>query len=396
MLSVLVGLLNMFLTIKNQIPKALNSMTRSISFLIPSMNGGGAEKVTMLLANELSSRGWNVALIMAKREGPYLERLAPNIRVIILKKRNVSRNVFEISTYLRKEKPEIFYSSMMYVNVIAALATKISGFKGKLILSEHSHVSTNLRTGSNKIFKLIFAIAKLIYRYADAIICVSDGVKTDLLSLIKGIKTAYVIHNPIEEATNSHVHELDGRFRIISIGRLDVDKNFKLLIEGFSGVLATLDNKDNYELVILGEGNERHNLERLIDSLDIRKQVLLPGFVKNPGDYLNRSNLFVFTSSREGFGNVIVEALGYGLPVISTDCFSGPSEILKDGEIGRLIPVGDLEMLKKVMLEEIGKPRTDSEVQARKTRAKEFSVAKITDRYEQVFDDLQYGRNEHR
>ncbi|MFA6275989.1 MAG: glycosyltransferase [Pedobacter sp.] len=358
---------------------------KDITFLIPSMNGGGAEKVTMLIANELCARGWMVTLLMSKLEGPYLDRLDRDIKIELLKKRNISKNLLEITAYLRKNKPTIFYSSMMYVNVIAGLAAKLAGYKGKLYFSEHSHVSTSIATNKGLTFKVIFTLAKLLYKDPNAIVCVSEGVKEDLTSIIKKIKRTIVINNPVENLFMPIERRSDDKYRLISIGRLDRDKNFKLLIEAFAEVLKEVDNSDTYELYILGEGYERKNLENLISSLNLSTKVFLPGFVNSPREMLNSSDLFVFPSVREGFGNVLVEALSCGLPVIAADCKSGPAEILLNGKVGVLVPIHDKEKLKMAIIDEITSPNQTSSKETRMERANDFSIHAIVNKYENLF-----------
>lgn len=356
---------------------------KDITFLIPSMNGGGAEKVTMLLANELCIRGWKVKMLLSKKEGPYLSKLHPNISIQVLKHRNISKNIFQIASFLRKEKPSIFYSSMMYVNVIAGLSAKLAKFEGALFFSDHSHVSSTILRNKSKVVKIIFFLAKYIYRRANEVICVSEGVKTDLQKLITGVHRISVINNPIE-LHNFQTKALDKEQslkKIISIGRLDRDKNFKLLIDCFAELVKEV--KDiRLELTILGEGYERNNLINQINELGLSNQVFLPGFVNNTTSYLQNADIFAFTSVREGFGNVLVEALSVGLPVISADCESGPAEILLNGKIGKLVPINDLEKLKKAILEEIYHPNFTSTVEERISRANFFSVKNIVNKYE--------------
>ena len=359
-------------------------MGKDITFLIPSMNGGGAEKVTMLVANELYERGWHITLLVSKFEGPYLYRLNKGINIKVLGNRNISKNIWEISQYLRKSRPSIFYSSMMYVNVIAGLSAKIAGYKGKLIFSEHSNISTMMENNSSSKIPIILYFAKKLYPMAFGVLCVSDGVKDDLQEHIKKIKKAVVIHNPVEDLFTKNI-EKSSKYRLVSMGRLDRDKNFKHLILSFNEVLNEVGNPDNYELYIVGEGYERRNLEQLIVELKLQGKVILPGFLESPAEILHSSHLFVFPSVREGFGNVLVEALSCGLPIVSTDCPSGPSEILMDGKIGALVPVGDIKAMKNAIIKEIKQPNCISTVEERIARANDFSVKKVVDAYEIFF-----------
>jgi glycosyltransferase involved in cell wall biosynthesis len=359
---------------------------KNITFCIPSLNGGGAEKVTMLLANELCARGWIVTFLMSRLEGPFLNRLNKNIRLVPLGNKNISKNVFAIAKYLRNEKPTIFYSSMTYVNVIAGLATILAKYRGKIIFSEHSNLSTRNKNNPSYLSQIITFLAKIVYKRADVVVCVSEGVKEDLNKVIPDLKRLKVIYNPVENFC-SKKREVDDKFKIISMGRMDKEKNFSLLIQAFSIVVNKLSGLGkNLELCILGEGYERENLKSLINKLHLDNKVVLPGFVNNPSEYLNSSDLFVLSSNREGFGNVIVEALSCGLPIISTDCLSGPSEILLEGKLGKLVPVNDVECMADAIIETISSRIEISTKHERMLRARDFSVEKIVTEYELLFE----------
>jgi glycosyltransferase involved in cell wall biosynthesis len=358
---------------------------QKILFLIPSMDGGGAEKATLLLCNELSSRGWDVSILLCKSGGPYLKRLNEKIKIIILKKENISYNIIEIASYLKAIKPDIFYSSMMYANVIAGLAVIWSSYAGKLFFSEHSHPSISLRLNSASKSKLILSLAKLVYKKADAVICVSQGVKEDLLQLIKKLENAVVIYNPVENLYQKDIVPDPDIYRLVSIGRLDKNKNFKLLVDCFAEVLNEVNNGKKYELHILGEGEERGNLEKQVAVLNLNDKVFLSGFVSNPANILNSSQLFVSTSLLEGLPTVLIEALGCGLPVISSDCRSGPAEILLDGKVGALVPVNNKAALKDAIIKEIRHPNFTSTKELRMERADEFKISTIVNKYETLF-----------
>ncbi len=167
-------------------------------------------------------------------------------------------------------------------------------------------------------------------------------------------------------------------------------KNFSLLIQAFSialkRVFRVIINKP--ELYILGEGHEKENLESLISELKLQDKVFLPGFVDNPSEILSSANLFVLSSNREGFGNVLVEALSCGLPLISTDCPSGPSEILKNGQLGKLVPVNDVKSMTDAIIEAINNPDKYSTREERMLRAKDFSVENVVNQYELLFENI--------
>lgn len=352
------------------------------------MNGGGAEKVTLLLANELSDRGWKVTLMLSNYEGPYLKNLNKDVQIHVLKKKNISKNIFEIVTFLRVHKPTILYSSMMYVNVVAAVSSKIAGYKGKLILSEHSHPSAVINSQGNFTVKTMFFLAKKIFKYAHSIVCVSKGVKDDLKMIIEKLPKLYVINNPIEIGTFNNVDKSDTIFRIVTVGRLHKDKNIEMLAQIVPEIKEKFPEK-KIEFNVLGEGPYKKNLEKIIRDNKIEKDFYLRGFNQNPTEFVNNCDLFVFTSNREGFGNVIVEALSTGIPVISTDCPSGPAEILSNGKFGKLIKMGDKNALIKEISEEIRfSTRFDTKkIEMRKDRAAEFRVENIIEDYIEVFEN---------
>ncbi len=368
----------------------LDTIDKKITFLIPSMNAGGAEKVALLLINELCKRGWNASVLMPHIGGAYDNKLDKRVQIIKLKYQNISKNIFEIARYLKKNKPAYFYSSMTYVNVIACIAVTISAYKGKFIISEHSNMS--LRNANNKSFinNVITFLAKRIYKKATAIICVSESVKEDLKKLMPDLKKVKVIYNPVENLYIKTNYDNE-KFKIISMGRIDKEKNFSLLIRSFSIVVNKCSTfKKNIELYILGDGTEKKNLEKLIHELKLDNKIFLLGFVSEPAALLSSADLFAFSSNREGFGNVLVEALSCGLPVVSTNCLSGPSEILQNGKFGKLVPVNDVEKLANAIIEILYDENCFSEEEKtkRKRRAQDFSVESIVNQYEMLFKEL--------
>jgi glycosyltransferase involved in cell wall biosynthesis len=170
---------------------------------------------------------------------------------------------------------------------------------------------------------------------------------------------------------------------ILAVGRLTKAKDYPTLFRAFSLVRQVRPAK----LLILGEGEERSNLERLAIELGIQNDVSMPGFVDNPFAFMAKASVFVLSSAWEGFGNVLVEALACGCPVVATDCRSGPREILDNGRYGRLVPVGDHEALAKAILETLDNPDFPADRQTRLQRAMEFSIDAAVDKYLKVLLD---------
>ena len=195
-------------------------------------------------------------------------------------------------------------------------------------------------------------LIKRFYPWADGIVVVSRGVRDDMAQLTNiPSERITVIYNPSvvkaevlerAQAPLDHPWFLPGQPPVLlAVGRLQVQKDFPMLIRAFAQVRQTRPVR----LLILGEGKQRPMLEELIKKLGLDGDVSLPGFVVNPFAYMSRASIFILSSRWEGLPTVLVEALCCGTPVISTDCPSGPREILQDGQYGQLVPVGDVVAL---------------------------------------------------
>jgi glycosyltransferase involved in cell wall biosynthesis len=219
---------------------------------------------------------------------------------------------------------------------------------------------------------------------ADHVIAISQRLRDDYLVPIAGIpaRKVTVIYNPVQSQkvraaaeqplTEDWSGELEGGF-LLAVGRLELQKDYPTLLKAY----ALLRNKIRLKLLILGEGTERPGLEALVRELGLEKDVLLPGHSTNPFRYMKKAKLFVFSSKHEGFGNVLLEAMACGTPIVSTDCPAGPSEILEGGKWGRLVPVGDVQALAGAILETLGlSDRPDYG-----ERLKDFEFEKTVDRY---------------
>jgi len=326
-----------------------------IAIFIPSLSGGGAQRVMLNLAKGLSDKNYKIDLVVVKLEGQYINQVPKNIKLISLNSRYAITSLFPLIKYLKTNKPDILISAMAHVNVVAIISKILTRKKTKLIITEHTTLSLAKKESKKVKEKVLFNILKYIYNYADAIVAVSKYMAHDM-SIILGIpeEKINVIYNPIIdnsliEKSNQDIEEEwfnpNESPVVISIGRLAEPKDFETLIRAFKKVR----DKMKVRLLILGEGPKREQLEKLIHDLNIENDVKMPGFKQNPYAYLRRAALFVLSSKREGLPTVLVEALACGIPVISTDCLSGPREILQNGRLGTLVPVGDVDALAKAI-----------------------------------------------
>jgi len=364
----------------------MNANAQKLALYLPSLRGGGAERVMVTLANGFAARGFAVDLVLASAEGPYLKDVAQNVRVVDLRARRVLTSLPGLVRYLRRERPLAILSAMGHANVIAVLARKLSGTHPRLVVSEHSNFSVTAKHGDPRVARWMRRFMAWAYPLADGVVAVSQGVGDDLAPCI-GLKPAAitVVYNPIDTAAVaqrsrealSHPWLQPGEPPVVvAIGRLTPQKDFPTLLRAF----ARLRQTQNARLLILGEGELRPQLEALVAGLGLQDHARLPGFVDNPFAYLSRSALFVLSSAWEGFGNVLVEAMACGTPVVATACPSGPEEILENGRWGRLVPVGDERALAEAMaaaLQETHHPDVAA-------RAAAFGVDKAVDGYLRV------------
>ncbi len=362
-----------------------NSTQRSpIAVFLPTLEGGGAEKVMLTLINGFCRRGIDVDVVLAQARGAYLSQLDPRARVIDFKVKRVLFTLMPLVLYLRRTKPRALLSAMDHCNVVALLARGLARVPTRVVISVHSNFTNNNANSGSAQGRSAKYWVRPFYHRADAIVAVSAGVAADLCaSLGFGIDRIRVIYNPVvtQEFLRMAAKPLNHRWAgscniplVLGVGRLTAAKDFSTLLRAFVLVRA----QRNVRLVILGEGEERPALEGLIGELGLRDDVEMPGFVDNPFSYMHAASLFVLSSLWEGFGNVLAEALACGTAVVSTDCPSGPSEILEYGRWGSLAPVSDHAALANAMLFELDRgPRENVQTASRER----FAEDKIIDQY---------------
>lgn len=319
----------------------------TIAFFLPSLDGGGTERVFVQLANEFVSLDVRVDFVLATASGPYLDELSTDVRVIDLGASGVLRALPKVVRYLRTERPAAMLSGLDHANIVAILACVVSREGTRSVISMRSVPTAVYR--ANKSFRgwALLGLMRITYRFADGIIVNSIGVGTDLSELIHApVDSLNVIYNPLDVAwidklsrdTVGHPWCADGAAPVIlGLGRLDVLKDFPTLIKAFSIVRS----RRNCRLVILGEGPDRDKLERLVRDLDLQADVHMPGFVSNPFAWMRHAKIFVSSSLTEGCPNAIMQSLACETPVVATDCIGGTPEILQDGKWGRLVEVGN-------------------------------------------------------
>lgn len=333
---------------------AARATPRRVTFLINSMEGGGAERAMANLLGHLKGRLEGAAVeIVLLDDLPIQQNLPGWVTVVALDGRgSMLRSAVELLRYFRKNPPTVCVSYLARANCLNVLAKALIGHRA--LISERVQTSSHLSTArAGAIYRWITRVS---YPRADRVIAVSAGVADDLVDNFSVPRAKItVIGNPIDAAAlqaaakEAPAFDLPERF-ILAVGRMVVNKNFKMLLEGYARARPEAD------LVILGDGPERAALEAQVQAAGLTGRVHMPGFVTNPYPIMARCECLVSCSNAEGFPNTLIEAITLGCPVIATDCPAGPSEVLRghaqagaavidNARDGLLIPMGDVDAL---------------------------------------------------
>jgi glycosyltransferase involved in cell wall biosynthesis len=360
-----------------------------ITFFLVNLDGGGAEKVMLSLAGGFAQQGLKVDVVVAILEGEYLSLISPKVRLVNLNSKRLISSLPALVGYLKRERPQVLISALEDPNTIAVIAKRLAGVSTAVILTVHNQLSRAAQYAPNLKGKLTPLFVRLFYPWADRIVAVSQGVAEDAAKISKfPLERISVIYNPIftDDLLTKFDQPVDVPWLIdrqvpiiLGIGRLTKQKDFPTLIRAF----ALIQQQCAARLMILGQGEDLTSLQDLVKELNLEASVTFAGFVTNPYAYISKSSLVVLSSIFEGFGNVLVEAMLAGTPVVSTDCESGPAEILANGKYGNLVAVGDVRGLANAMLQTIEHP-LDPELL--RQRGKEFSLASALAKYQDLLN----------
>jgi len=328
-----------------------------IAIYLPSLRGGGAERVMAMLANGLARRGHRVDLVLVRAEGPFLAELDAQVRVIDLECRRVIHSLPALVGYLRRDRPEAMLSALNHANIVAIAARGLARHPPRLVVSERNSL-TSLGTGAKG--RLFRALMRGFYPAADHVTTVTEAGRQEMIAAF-ALPAVTPIPNPVPL---SDIRALAARRPdhpwaqpgatpfLLAVGRLEPQKDHATLLRAF----ALLRASRNIRLVILGEGSLRPVLERQIRDLGLEGAVALPGFQVNPYGWMAACAAYVLSSRFEGFPNSLIQALACGARVVSTDCPTGPREILDHGRWGHLVPVGDAPALCAAMRAALSAP----------------------------------------
>ncbi|MGB3767440.1 MAG: glycosyltransferase [Phormidesmis sp.] len=369
-----------------------------ISLFIPNLDGGGAERVMLHLAEGFTAHDLSVDLVVAQAKGAYLSKVPDNVRLIDLdaKAPLLFHKTRLLKQYLEQEQPSFLITTLDILSS-GTWARQLAGVGTQVVMCVQTHLSQQFQDRHGQLMQTLkWATVKWFYPMADAIVAASSGVAQDLEQNADILSQRIsVIHNPVvtpdfsQKASAAVDHPWFAPNQppvLLGVGRLVKQKSFATLVEAF----ARVRQQQPARLMILGDVDPREpdikpELERLIEKFGIADDVAFPGFVENPYAYMAKADVFVLSSIYEGFGNVVAEAIAAGTPVVATDCKSGPAEILQQGKYGKLVPVGDAEAMAEAIIAMLKQPTDASELKA---RSQAFTIDCVVRQYLDILNGL--------
>ena len=367
---------------------------QNIAIFSPSLYIGGAERAVVSLANGFLRQGKSVHLLLASARGPLLDELDPGIEVVDFGQHRVFGTVVPLSRFLRNhQRLDILFSVQNHANLIALIARRMARVELPVVINEQTTMSMHYAMEAGLKNQFIPKLARLLYHQADAVVCISQGVADDIIKITKiPPEKVFRIYNPVLLPPHELAQKIDAPFAhewfspdmlpvLLAVGRLNAAKDYPTLLRAF----ALAREKREMRLLILGEGEERSAIESLIRALGLETSVHLPGSVDNPYPYMARCSAFVLSSSFEGLGNVLIEAMACGASIVATDCKYGPAEILENGRYGALVPVGGVQKMAEAILGAL-----DGKLDGRvlRERASVFSQENAIQQYLDLFQAL--------
>ncbi len=378
-------------------PDRQSSSLVKIAIYIDSLQGYGADKTLLKIAEGLAAIGLEVDLVTAKKADQVDSQINSAVNLFDLKSSrfNVIKNVVGLTTYLIKQQPTILFSSIHFNNITSVFAialARLAGVKSKLVVRQANSLEYQLKGYPFPIGILMYPLLRLAYKKADLIISPSKGLISDLTEFMKAEESKIeLIYNPTvtediyqkaEQKTNHPWFEQKSFPIILGAGRLKPQKDFITLIKAFARVKQDFQDA---KLVILGEGGQRQELENLVTQLGLKADVDLIGFQKNPYAFIAKADVFVLSSIYEGLPNILIEALALKKKIVATNCPSGPAEILKFGEYGSLLPISSPFLLESAIAKALEKQSvewSDSDP------AQDFEQLKQVEKYKETFLSL--------
>ncbi|PRY26826.1 glycosyltransferase involved in cell wall biosynthesis [Aliiruegeria haliotis] len=354
---------------------------------VPTLDGGGAERVFVRLANHYAAQGRSIALAVNRPDGPIADLVDDGVRVIPVGADNALRGVPRLVGLLKREQPRAVISGLTTANLAMSMAARYmeasSGSRPRLMVCERNEFTTASRRLSPVRRQVFRSLVRRLYPRADVVSGNASGVAEDL-ARVTGMAPAAikVIPNPSPEAEDiaaartappPHPWFAEDVPVALAMGRLVAQKDYPTMLRALARCEVPL------RLIILGDGGDRAALEALVRELDLAERVCFAGFQLNRFEYLAHCDLFVMSSLTEGFPNALIEAISFGVPSVSTDCAGGgPSDILAEELPEALVPVGDADAMAQAMARQVSSAADPARIAA---IAERYTLDSIADRF---------------
>jgi glycosyltransferase involved in cell wall biosynthesis len=373
--------------------RTAGARSMSVAIYLHDLAGGGVERQSLIIAEEFRRHGADVTLVLHRLRGQLLDQVPPGLRIVDLSSSRTLLDIPRLIRFLRKEKPDILLSNVDLNNVAALLAKGISFSNTKLVICQHNPISANFVANETWLYRYIALSYRLLSPLISGAVGVSGGVAQELESIARlPADRVITINNPVvgpdfteradEVADHPWFQWPEGPV-FVTAGRLVAQKDHETMIRA----LAIHRRRSAGRLIILGTGPLRDKLSDLVVRLNLTEAVDFLGFRANALPYFRQADAFLMSSRCEGFGNVIVEALGCGTPVISTRCNHGPAEILDGGRYGVLVEMENPAALAEAM-DQVATLRERFPAEMLRRRAGDFSYAACASRYMALFKVL--------
>lgn len=362
-----------------------------ILFVLDSLGLGGAQSVILNILKHIDRNKFNAELAFFDREGDYMSNLPKDITYYDLNAVRTRYMVFSLVRLLREIKPQIIFSTLFKVNAAINIAVKLAGISPKVIIRSSNFLSSKFRV--EPFYTNI--LSRWANKNADLIVATTKEMRSDMYKNFNiPFNQIKVINNPVDikfidemshkpiKNSSIKINSLQNSPLIASMGRLTIQKGYSYLLRAFQMVR----NKLPARLFILGRGDKKEELENLAKDLNVDEYVKFLGFQSNPYRLIARADLFVLSSLWEGFPNALIEAMTCRIPVISTDCSSGPEEIITSGVNGLLVPVGNVDILANAIIKVLTDKKLSNKIAKNgRKRVMDFEAEKVVREYEKLF-----------
>ncbi len=373
------------------------SRAMSVAIYLHDLSGGGAERQSLIIAEEFRRHGVDVTLVVHRLRGPLLDQVPAGLRVIDLASSRTLQDVPRLARFLRREQPDILVANVDLNNVAALLAKALAFSRTKVVICQHNPISAGYLRSENWLYRYVGRSYKALGPLIDRAVAVSCGVAEELVTLASVPRDRITtINNPVvgpdfqdrcDEVIEHPWFNQPGRPVFVTAGRLVAQKDHESMLRALAIHRRTIDSR----LILLGTGPLQDHLKSVAAQLGLTDAVDFAGFHANALPFFRQADAFLLSSRAEGFGNVLVEAMACGTPVISTRCEHGPKEILEHGRFGVLVEPDDAEALATAM-NGVTTLRERFPTDVLRQRANQFSYAACASRYMALFSALAPNR----